>query len=238
MSQELLSMTDELYDYLYAVSDREAPVLAELRAETRKDPRYNMQMTPNQGQFMQTLVLATGAKRILEVGTYTGYSALAMALALPPDGRLVTLDISEEWTRLGRKYWAKAGVADKIELRLAPGVQSMDALLREGKEGSFDIVFIDADKPSYPDYWERGLKLVRKGGLMIADNTLFQGVVGASYTDDRLRQHWAERPPAVREELVAATHAARAFARKIHQDPRVQLSMIPAGDGITLAVKL
>ena len=238
MSQERLSMTDELYAYLDAVSDREAPVLAELRAETRKDPRYNMQMTPNQGQFMQTLVLATGAKRILEVGTFTGYSALAMALALPADGHLITLDISDAWTKLGQRFWQKAGVAGKIELRLAPGKDSMDALIKEGREGSFDIVFIDADKPSYPDYWERGLVLVRKGGLLIADNTLFQGVVGASYTDDKLRQFWAERPPAVREELVQATHAARAFARKIHKDPRVQLSMIPAGDGITLAVKL
>jgi caffeoyl-CoA O-methyltransferase len=231
-------MTDELYAYLDAVSDREAPVLAELRAETRKDPRYNMQMTPNQGQFMQTLVLATGARRILEVGTYTGYSALAMALALPADGRLVTLDVSDEWTKLGRRFWVKAGVAHKIELRLAPGVRSMDALIAEGQADSFDMLFIDADKPSYPDYWERGLKLVRQGGLLIADNTLFQGVVGASFTDDKLRRHWAARPPEVREELVQATHAARAFARKIHKDPRVQLSMIPAGDGITLAVKL
>ncbi|HEX7006499.1 MAG TPA: class I SAM-dependent methyltransferase [Alphaproteobacteria bacterium] len=238
MSQERLMMTDELYDYLYAVSDREAPVLAELRAETRKDPRFNMQMTPNQAQFMQTLVLATGAKRILEVGTFTGYSALAMALVLPPDGRLVTLDISEEWTRLARRFWDKAGVADKIELRLAPAVQSMDALIAEGQEGGFDIVFIDADKPNYPEYWERGLKLARQGGLVIADNTLFQGVVGPSFTDERLRQKWADRPKAVQEELIAATHAARAFAKKIHKDPRVQLSMIPAGDGITLAVKL
>ena len=137
MSQERLSMTDELYDYLDAVSDREAPVLAELRAETRKDPRYNMQMTPNQGQFMQTLVLATGAKRILEVGTFTGYSALAMALALPADGHLITLDISDAWTKLGQRFWQKAGVADKIELRLAPGKDSMDALSRRaGKAAS------------------------------------------------------------------------------------------------------
>ncbi|MGE5147253.1 MAG: class I SAM-dependent methyltransferase [Candidatus Eiseniibacteriota bacterium] len=238
MSQERLSMTDELYDYLDAVSDREAPVLAELRAETLKDPRYNMQMTPNQGQFMQTLVLATGAKRILEVGTYTGYSALAMALALPKDGHLITLDISKEWTSIGRPFWAKAGVADRIELRLAPAKATMDALIKEGREGSFDIVFIDADKPNYHEYWERALVLVRKGGLIIADNTLFQGVVGASFTDDKLRQHWAARPEAVREELVNSTLAARAFAKKIHKDPRVHLSMIPAGDGITLAVKL
>jgi caffeoyl-CoA O-methyltransferase len=234
----MLSMTEELYDYLHAVSDREAPVLAELRAETRKDPRHNMQMTANQGQFMQTLVLATGAKRILEVGTFTGYSALAMALVLPPDGHLITLDISDEWTRLGQRFWDKAGVAGKIELRLAPAAQSMDALLAEGKESSFDIVFIDADKPNYPAYWERGLKLARKGGLLIADNTLFQGVVGPSFTDERLRHKWADRPQAVQEELIRATHAARAFARQIHRDPRVQLSMIPAGDGITLAVKL
>ena len=238
MSQERLFMTDELYDYLHAVSDREAPVLAELRAETLKDARYKMQMTSNQGQFMQTLVLATGAKRILEVGTYTGYSALAMALALPKDGHLITLDISDEWTRIGRAFWEKAGVADKIELRLAPAKDTMDALIKAGREGSFDIIFIDADKPSYPEYWERAMVLARKGGLVIADNTLFQGVVGASFTDDRLREKWSSRPPAVLAELIESAHAARAFAKKIHKDPRVQLSMIPAGDGITLAVKL
>ena len=237
MSGALLEMNDRLYAYLDAVSDREPAVLAELREETHNDPRFNMAVAPMQGQFMGVLVRALGARRIVEVGTYTGYSSLSMALALPDDGRMWCFDISEEWTGLAQKYWRKAGVADRIELRLAPGEESMDALVAEGHGGSIDLVFIDADKPNYHKYWERGLTLLRRGGLMIADNTLFQGVVSDDYDDERLKAHWAHRPKEILPELVGNTHAIRAFNEQIHKDDRVELSMIPVGDGMTLAVK-
>lgn len=237
MSRDLLRMTDELYDYLYSISDREAPILAELRDETAKDPRRNYQISPMQGQFMQVLVKAVGAKKILEVGVYTGYSSLAMALALPADGRLVALDISEDWTRIARRFWEKAGVAQKIELRLAPAAISLDALIAEGHAESFDIAFIDADKPNYPIYWDKALALLRKGGLAIADNTLFQGVVGPSYDERKLDKFWASRPPSVRQELIGYTHGARAFNAKVHKDARVDLAMVPVGDGMTFGVK-
>ena len=237
MSGALLEMNDRLYAYLDSVSDREPAVLAELREETHRDPRFNMAVTPMQGQFMGVLVRAVGARRIVEVGTYTGYSSLSMALALPDDGRMWCFDISEEWTSLARKYWQKAGMADRIELRLGRGEESMDALIAEGHGGSIDLVFIDADKPNYHKYWEQGLTLLRRGGLMIADNTLFQGVVTDDHDDEKLRAKWAHRSKEVLEELVGNTHAIRAFNEQIHNDERVDLSMIPVGDGMTLAVK-
>ncbi|MGE0735696.1 MAG: class I SAM-dependent methyltransferase [Alphaproteobacteria bacterium] len=237
MSSTTIHMNDELDEYLGSVSYREPKVLAELREETRKDPRFAMQISGLQGQFMALLIKALGVKHILEVGVYTGYSSTAMALALPADGKIIALDISEEWTNLARKYWKKAGVDQKIELRLAPAVETMDALIKEGKTGWFDLIFLDADKWNYINYWERGLKLLRQGGIMIADNVLFQGVVPHRWTDEMLHKQFSNRPEAVRIELVKATHGAREFNAFAHKDERVDLSMLPVGDGITIARK-
>lgn len=237
MSAELIEMTPALYAYLDSVSNREPSVLTELRAETQKMPRGTMQVPPMQGQFLGVLVMALGARRILEVGTFTGYSSLAMALALPEDGKIWTLDISEEWSSVGRKYWEKAGVADKIELRVAPAAETLEAMRAEGLEGAMDLVFIDADKPNYPIYWEHALNLVRTGGLVIADNTLFQSMVPPEVTEADMREKWKERPPEVQEELIEATKAFRKFNKMVHADERVDIAMVPVGDGMTFAIK-
>jgi predicted O-methyltransferase YrrM len=222
---EQVEMNDVLYDYLKSVSLREPEVLTRLRAETAKLPRRFFQISAAEGQFMALLVKLIGARKILEVGVFTGYSSTVMALAMPRDGRIVALDISEEWTAMARRYWREAGVADKIELRLAPGIDSMDALIKDGQEGSFDLVFIDADKPSYPGYFERALQLLRRGGLVIVDNTLFGGrVVGQNLEGlEQWQLDWTED--------------VRKFNTKLHRDERVTLSMIPVGDGMTLALK-
>ena len=240
MSIALIEMNEKLYEYLHSVSDREPPILAELREATeRATPWFRMQIPPMQGQFMQVLVMATGAKRILEVGTFTGYSSLVMAMAMPDDGSIVTCDISDEYTALAREFWGKAGVADKIELRLGPGVASLDALIAEGQAGTFDLAFIDADKTSYPDDWDRAITLLRQGGLVIADNTLFQGTVSDDYDDAKLRAMWRDRGRQEDhiDELIVNTHAARRFNEKVHHDERVTLAMIPVSDGMTLGVK-
>jgi caffeoyl-CoA O-methyltransferase len=222
---EQVEMNAVLYDYLKSVSLREPEVLARLRAETATLPRRFFQISAAEGQFMALLVKLIGARKILEVGVFTGYSSTVMALAMPKDGRIVALDVSEEWTAMARRYWQEAGVADKIELRLAPGIDSMDALIADGQAGSFDMVFIDADKPNYPGYFERSLALLRKGGLIIVDNTLFGGrVVGQNIEGlEQWQLDWTED--------------VRKFNEKIHHDPRVTLSMIPVGDGMTLAIK-
>jgi caffeoyl-CoA O-methyltransferase len=222
---EQVEMNAVLYDYLKSVSLREPEVLARLRAETAKLPRRFFQISAAEGQFMALLVKLIGARKILEVGVFTGYSSTVMALAMPKDGHIVALDVSEEWTAMARRYWREAGVADKIELRLAPGIDSMDALIADGQTGSFDMVFIDADKPNYPGYFERSLALLRKGGLVIVDNTLFGGrVVGQNLEGlEPWQLDWTED--------------VRQFNEKIHHDPRVTLSMIPVGDGMTLAIK-
>jgi predicted O-methyltransferase YrrM len=240
MSAALIEMTPVLYDYLASVSDREPQILKDLRAATEKaTPWFPMQMPPMQGQFMQVLLQMTGARRILEVGTFTGYSSLAMALALPDDARIVTCDVSDEFTTLAREYWKKAGVDHKIELKLGPGVDSFDALLAEGKAGYFDFIFVDADKPNYGAYWDRGLELLRQGGVIIADNTLFQGTVTDDWPDERIVKKWREagRPEEHIEILVGNTHAARAFNAKVHNDERVTLAMVPVADGMTFGVK-
>ncbi len=238
MSGNQLKMTDELYDYLDSVNDRETPVQRELREETLRDPRFNMAVAPLEGQFLDTIVRMTGAKKICEVGVFTGYSSLAMALALPADGRMWCFDVSEVWTDVARKYWKKAGVDNKIALRLAPGEESMKRLIEEGHAGTFDLVFIDADKPNYHKYWDLAHALLRQGGAAIADNTLFQEVVLPRIGDDELRKKWAARPPAVQDELLAFTHAIRAFNKKVHADKRFAIAMIPVGDGMTFGVKL
>jgi predicted O-methyltransferase YrrM len=219
VSRRTEALNDELYEYLLSVSLREPEVLRRLREETAPMERATMQIGPEQGQFMALLVELIGAGKTLEIGTFTGYSALVVALALPPDGRVVACDVSEEWTSIGRRYWAEAGVAHKIDLRLGPAVDSLDSLLDEGHAGSFDFAFIDADKASYDAYYEKCLRLVRKGGLIATDNVLWHGVVIDPTATD------------------ADTEAIRSFNAKIRDDERVSLSLVPIGDGLTLARK-
>ena len=219
MARRTNYVTDELYAYLLDVSLREPPVMTRLREETASLEKAHMQIGPEQGQFMALLVELIGAQNALEVGTFTGYSALAVAMALPEGGRLVACDISEEWTAIGRRYWEEAGVAHKINLRLAPALETLDALLTEGRAGTFDFAFIDADKEGYDAYFERVLELIRSGGLITLDNTLWEGkVVDATVTD-------------------VDTEAIRAINTKLAGDERVTLSLLPVGDGLTLARK-
>lgn len=219
MDRHNIHLTDALYDYLLEVSLREPPLLARLREETKGLPRSVMQISPEQGQFMALLVELVGARRVLEIGTFTGYSALVMALALPPDGRIVACDIDEDTTAIARRYWAEAGVADKIDLRLGPAVDTLDALLADGGADSFDFVFVDADKENYDAYYERGLALLRPGGLKVIDNVLWSGAVADPERQDE------------------NTRALRALNAKLRDDHRVSLSLLPVADGITLARK-
>lgn len=219
MSSRTLTMTDALHGYLTGAVSREAPILRELRAETASLPAAGMQISPEQGQFMQLLVSLLGARKTLEVGVFTGYSSLATALALPPDGRIVALDVSEEWTTMARRYWKKAGVSARIDLRIAPALTTLDALLAEGQAGTFDFAFIDADKASYDAYYERALTLVRPGGLVAIDNALWSGRVADP----------AETDP--------DTTALRALNAKLRDDVRVDFSLVPIGDGLALARK-
>ena len=219
MTRRTSHLSEELYAYLLDISLRELPVMRRLREETASMEQANMQIGPEQGQFMALLVELIGARSVLEVGTFTGYSALAMAAALPENGALVACDVSEEWTAIGRRYWEEAGVAHKIELRLAPALETLDALLAEGRAGTFDFAFIDADKEGYDAYYERALELVRLGGLIALDNTLWEGkVVDPAATD-------------------VDTEAIRAINAKLALDERVTLSLITVGDGLTLARK-
>ena len=211
-------LTARVFAYVREVGVRETAVQRALRATTRKLPMAQMQVGPEQAAFMQILVHLMGARRCLEVGTFTGYSALAVALALPPGGRLVCCDVSAEWTAIAQRFWKKAGVARKISLRLAPALQTLDALLVEGKT-RFDFAFIDADKGNYWNYYERCLKLVRKGGLVAIDNTLWSGKVADA---------------AARDET---TLALKRFNRRLRADRRVDLVLLPIGDGLTLACK-
>jgi predicted O-methyltransferase YrrM len=209
-----LQLSDALHAYLIGNSLRESPVQRALRAATLRIPGAGMQITPEQGQFMQLLVRLLGARRCIEIGTYTGYSSLAMALALPPSGKIVCCDISEEWTSVAQSFWKKAGVRHKIDLRIGPALATLRTL-----KGSFDFAFIDADKTNYQNYYERCLKLVRRGGLIAVDNTLWYGRV-----IDRRDQS-------------ADTRAIRAFNRRLRRDRRVELALVPIGDGLTLALK-
>jgi caffeoyl-CoA O-methyltransferase len=205
------------HEYMLGTSLREAPVLARLRAATAPRAEAEMQIGPEQGQFMALLVRLIGAKRCIELGTYTGYSALAVALALPPDGVLVACDVSDEFTRVGRPFWAEAGVESKIDLRLAPGLQTLDQLLAQpgGRDG-YDFAFVDADKGNYIAYYEKLLQLIRPGGLIAVDNTL--GLSGQYVT----------------ELSTPGAQAIRAFNAHVHHDARVELSMLPIGEGLTL----
>ena len=217
MSNRTIQLDDRTYEYLLAHSLREDPRLAALRAETASHPKVNMQIAPEQGQFMQMLVRLSGARRAIEVGVFTGYSSLAVTLAMPPDGRLLALDVSEEYTAVARRHWQAAGVADRIELVLAPAAATLDARLAAGEAGRYDFAFIDADKTAYLGYYERLLKLLRPGGLIVVDNTLWHGEVAN---------------PRNRE---TDTVAIREFNDFLHQDPRIDLALLPVGDGLTLA---
>ena len=219
MSNRTLVLNDTLYDYLLSVSLREADVLRRLREETAKMPQGKMQISPEQGQFMALLAELISARRYLEIGTFTGYSALAMALALPQDGQVIACDISEEFTARARAYWEEAGVADKIDLRIAPALETLDALIAGGESGSFDFAFIDADKTNYQNYFQRALDLIRPGGLIAVDNVLWSGAVVDPARDDD------------------DTEAIRAFNAWLSDDPRISLSLVPIGDGLTLARK-
>jgi caffeoyl-CoA O-methyltransferase len=214
-----LTLDDRVYKYLIEHSVREPEVLRELREETAKLPMGGMQIGPDQGQFMALLVKLVGARRCLEVGVFTGYSSLAVALALPPDGKIVACDVNEEWTGIARRYWKKAGMDAKIDLRIAPALETLDGLSAGGNDGTFDFAFIDADKGNYLGYYERCLKLLRKGGLIVVDNTLWSGDV--ANPDNK-------KPDTV---------ALRKFNDALHRDERIELSLLPIGDGVTLAVK-
>ncbi len=217
MSKRSIVLTEPLYDYLIANGVREPEVMRRLREETASVSGSGMQIGAEQGQFMSLLVELIGARRCLEIGTFTGYSALAVARAMPSDGRLICCDVSEEWTAIGRRYWQEAGVADRIDLRLGPALETLDALIGDGESGKFDFAFIDADKENYDGYYERCLTLVRPGGLIAIDNVLWSGSV---INPDRQTEE---------------TKAIRAINAKIHGDERVTVSMLPIGDGLTLA---
>ena len=219
MSRTHTSATEELWEYISRVSLREPDVLRRLREETGLLPRAQMQITPEQGQFMGLLMRVLGARRTIEVGVFTGYSSISVALALPEDGCVIACDPNAEYTAIARRYWREAGVEKKIDLRLAPGMDTLDKLLADGQAGAFDFAFIDADKENHDAYYERALKLVRAGGLIALDNVLW---------------HARVIDPAVQD---AETRAIRALNEKLHHDERVWLSMIPVGDGVTLACK-
>jgi predicted O-methyltransferase YrrM len=219
MSDRTINLDDQLYTYLTAVSLREPPVLQQLRTHNSEYPQGHMQVSPEQGQFMGLLLKLMGAKRVLEVGVFTGYSSLAMALALPVDGSIVACDISAEATDVARRYWQEAGVSSKIDLRIAPALETLDDLIQQGHSNSFDLAFIDADKGNYPNYYERCLQLVRPGGVIALDNVLWYGrVADPQVTDHR-------------------TTIIRQLNQQIYEDDRVELSLLPIGDGLTLVRK-
>lgn len=219
MSTKSFFMDDRLYDYLLSVSLRDDDVAARLREETARLPQSNMQIAPEQAQFLGLLAGLVGARRTLDVGVFTGYSALAVARALPDDGRVVALDVSEEWTAIARRYWREAGVDHRIDLRIAPALETLDTLITDDGRGTFDFAFIDADKENYMAYYERCLELMRPGGVIAVDNVLWNGAVADPANID------------------ADTEAIRAFNAELHWDERIELSMVPIADGLTLAVK-
>ncbi len=219
MLKKTVGLDDPLYNYLLSVSLREPQILLQLREETASLPNARMQIAPEQGQFMALLVQLLGATKTLEIGVFTGYSSLCVALALPPNGKIVVCDVSEEYTAVARRYWEAGGVAHKIDLRVAPALETLDELLAAGQAETFDFSFIDADKGNYEGYYERSLQLVRPGGLIAVDNVLWSGRVADSQNQD------------------SSTKTIRAFNEKLHHDERVTLSLVPIADGLTLARK-
>lgn len=219
MSKQTLQMTPQLYDYMIKNSVRELHILKELRIRTETVTGSQMIISPEQGQLMNLLLELLNAKKTLDIGTFTGYSALIAALALPKGGKVITCDINPETTNIAKEFWEKAGVSDRIELRLAPADKTLDELIESGASNSFDFAFIDADKASYKNYYEKCLKLVRIGGLIAIDNVLWGGRVADLNQHDR------------------ATDAIRAFNEELLHDKRVSISLVPIGDGLTLARK-
>ena len=220
MSNKTIEVNADLHQYILQVSLREPAILRRLREETAAMPEHNMQIAPEQGQFMAMLIRLMGANRCLEIGTFTGYSSLAIALALDQDGTLLALDTSEEYTEVARRYWQEAGVADKIELRIAPALETLDEMLdADDQRHTYDFVFIDADKTNYDNYYERCLQLVRTGGVIAFDNTLWDGKVADKSVQD------------------ADTAALRELNAKLYADERIELSMLPLADGLTLCRK-
>jgi len=219
MSSDTLPLTPELLEYLQKVSLREPPVLRRLREETAAHPYASMQISPEQGQFMALLIKLIGARRTLEIGVFTGYSSTVIALALPPDGRITACDVDEDFTSIARRYWNEAGVAQKIDLHMAPALDTLQQLIDQGATNSYDLAFIDADKCNYPLYYEKCLQLVRSGGVLLIDNVLWGGRVAIPDIDDE------------------DTGGIRRLNALIHTDDRVDSSMIPIGDGLTLARK-
>ena len=217
MSTGILNYTKDLRDYLWDKGINEHPALKELRIETAGLPESMMQICPEQGALMGNLIRMISAKRTIEVGTFTGYSALVVALALPEDGEVIACDVSEEWTAIGKEKWEQAGVSHKIDLRLGPAVDTLDELIQQGQQDSFDFAFIDADKANYPAYYEKCLQLLRKGGVIAIDNVLWGGSVIDSKRNDE------------------DTKAIRELNDFIRNDSRVSISMVPIGDGLTLA---
>lgn len=219
MSNRTTPVDERLHHYLLSISLRETPILRRLREETASLPEHNMQIAPEQGQFMQLLLRLMGARRCIEIGTFTGYSTLAMALALPEDGRVLACDVSEEWTAVGQRYWEEAGVAERVDLRIAPASETLAGMIDQGEAPVWDFAFIDADKKGYAGYYEQCLALIRPGGVIAMDNTLWDGKVADEGVDDE------------------DTRAIRAFNEKLHTDKRVDISLVPIGDGLTLARK-
>ena len=221
MSSSTIDLTASLHAYLLRVGTRESAVAQALRAETlAATPWHPMQISPEQGAFMALLVRLLGARRTLEVGTFTGYSALVVAEALPAEGQVIACDVSAEWTAIGRPFWERAGVDEKIDLRLRPAVETLDALIEAGDAGTFDFAFIDADKANYDAYYERCLALLRQGGVIGIDNVLWGGRVADDAVEDE------------------DTQAIRALNAKVRDDVRVDVAMLPVGDGLTLARKV
>lgn len=220
MSNQSIGLSDNLYQYLVANSVREPEILRQLREETARHPLVNMQISPEQGQLMALLVQLIGAKKCLEVGVFTGYSSLSVALNLPDDGKLVACDVSEEFTSIASKYWQEAGVSDRIELKIAPALETLDLLLANGEAGTFDFAFIDADKNNYAAYYDRCFQLIRQNGLILVDNVLWYGRVADPAMDDDRR-----------------TQAIKQLNQQLYHDDRVQISLIPIGDGLTIARK-
>lgn len=219
MSNRTLSIDDRLYDYLRDVAINEPVLLRQLREETAQLDYAVMQISPEQGQFMSLLIKLMGAKRAIEIGTFTGYSSICVAGAMPDDGRLICCDISPQWTAVAEKYWSLAGLDDKIELYSQPAELTLQKLLDEGAEKSFDFIFIDADKQNYIKYYEMALRLLKKGGVIAVDNTLWSGAVADP------------------ENIEPGTRAIRRFNEMIKEDRRVSKSLVTIGDGLTLILK-
>lgn len=219
MSNQTIGLDDRLYNYLLSATLRESNVLKALREETAQHPQARMQISPEQGQFMALLMQLMGAKKTLEIGVFTGYSTLAVALALPEDGRIIACDVNEKDAAIAQAYWKRANVVHKIDLRIAPALDTLDSLIAAGESETFDFSFIDADKNNYDNYYEKSLQLLRPGGLIAVDNTLWYGRVADPNVKDKRTQH------------------IRALNEKVRDDERVMMSLLPIGDGLLLAIK-